>query len=66
MDSAQHFAKEVHCSMTQLVEVLETVNDTVFKVVFKKQVNADHVAKILGGITIDDLKSAAKKASIAD
>jgi hypothetical protein len=36
MDSAQHHAKDVPCSMTQLVEVLDHVNDTVFTVVFKK------------------------------
>ena len=36
MDSAQHYAREIFCTMTQLVEVLETVNDTAFKVVFRK------------------------------
>ena len=36
MDSATHYAKEVPSTMTQLVEVLETVHDTVFKVVFRK------------------------------
>ena len=66
MDSAQHYAKEVPLSMTQLVEVLETVNDTVFKVVFRKQANVENAANVLDGVSLADLKNAAKKASIAE
>lgn len=66
MDSAQHYAKEVHCNMTQLVEVLETVNDTIFKVVFKKQANVDAAAKRLESVTLNDLKNPAKKSAIAE
>jgi hypothetical protein len=36
MDSADHFAKEVPLSMTELVEILETAHDTIFSVYFKK------------------------------
>ena len=66
MDSASHYAKEVACNMTQLVEVLETVNDTVFKVVFRKQANVDNAAKILEGVTLADLKNSTKKIAIAE
>ena len=66
MDSSQHYAKEVPCSMTQLVEVLDHVNDTVFSVVFKKQPNLDYVASLLDGITVADLKQAAKKSALAE
>lgn len=52
--------------MTQLVDVLETVNDTVFKVVFKKQANVDHAAKVLAGVSLADLKNAAKKSTLAE
>lgn len=37
MDSADHFQKEVVATMSQLVEVLESAQDTVFTIVFKKQ-----------------------------
>jgi hypothetical protein len=36
MDSADHFTKEVPLSMTELVEILETAQDTIFTVKFKK------------------------------
>jgi hypothetical protein len=32
MDSADHFSKEIPLSMTELVEILETAQDTIFKV----------------------------------
>ena len=32
MDSADHFSKEIHLSMTELVETLETAQDTIFTV----------------------------------
>ena len=66
MDSAQHYAREVPCNMTQLVEVLETVNDTIFKVVFKKQANVENAAKRLESVTLNDLKNPAKKSAIAE
>ena len=66
MDSAQHYAKEVNCNMTQLVEVLETANDTIFKVVFKKQANVDAAAKRLDSVSLNDLKNPAKKSAIAE
>ena len=37
MDSADHFQTEVVATMSQLVEVLESAQDTVFTIVFKKQ-----------------------------
>ena len=66
MDSAQHHAKEVASTMTQLVEVLETAKDTVFKVTFRKQANVDNAAKVLDGVSLADLKNTAKKSAIAD
>ena len=32
MDSADHYVKEVPLSMTELVEILETTQDTIFTV----------------------------------
>ncbi len=52
--------------MTQLVEVLETANDTIFKVVFKKQANVDAAAKRLDSVSLNDLKNPAKKSAIAE
>jgi hypothetical protein len=36
MSSADHYKKEVAATMTQLVEVLESAQDTILTVVFKK------------------------------
>lgn len=41
--SADHFDKEVKCGMTELSEILEQCKDTIFKVCFKKKVDAKDV-----------------------
>jgi hypothetical protein len=44
MDSADHFKKEVPCTMTELAEVLQTASDTAFTVRFHKKPNEDAIA----------------------
>ncbi len=37
MDSADHYEKEVPCTMTELAEILEGASDTIFQVQFHKK-----------------------------
>lgn len=37
--SADHFEKEVKCSMTDLAEIIQKCSDTILKVKFKKKVD---------------------------
>lgn len=39
MWSADHFNREIKCNMTDLSEIIEQCNDTIFKVSFKKKVD---------------------------
>ncbi len=55
MDSADHFEKEVSCTMTQLAEILEGASDTVFQVQFHKKTTEQAVIQSLTS------SSAAKK-----
>lgn len=64
MDSADHFKKEVPLSMTELVEILESAHDTIFKVQFKKQVKEDDVEKVLKDLSPADVKKEAKKKEV--
>jgi len=41
--SADHFEKEVTCTMTELAEILQEAKDTIFKVEFKKKVDDKNV-----------------------
>jgi len=41
--SADHFEKEVKCTMTDLSQILESCKDTIFKVSFKKKIDEKSV-----------------------
>ena len=43
MESADHFEKEVPCTMTELAEKLNEASDTVFTVLFHKKPKEDEV-----------------------
>ena len=54
MYSADHFAEVVPVNMTALAELLQSVQDVVFKVNFFKQVDAAEVAQQLLNATTED------------
>lgn len=59
MDSADHFAQEVKCSMTELSTILQACGDYVFKVQFRKKVDAAEVEAKLAGVKLSDLSKPA-------
>lgn len=65
MESADHFKTQVVATMTQLVEVLEAAQDTIFTVVFKKQPKADELANELSTANIADFQNATKLSQFA-
>lgn len=56
--SADHFEKEVKCSMTDLSEILESCQDSIFKVSFRKKIDHKSVEEKLTEIKFADLKKA--------
>jgi hypothetical protein len=56
MWSADHFEKEVKCTMSDLSELIQTCSDTIFKVQFRKKVDADNIQKKFSGFKFADLK----------
>ena len=64
MTSGSHFAKEVAMNMTELVELLETVSDTVFTVKFHKQSTEEAAQEYLESAKFGDLKDKAKLSSL--
>jgi hypothetical protein len=56
MDSADHFKRQVLTSMTQIVEVLESAQDTIFTVVFKKKPKVEDIATLLSNANHADLQ----------
>ena len=56
--SADHYAKEVNCNMTELSDILKGAKDTIFKVEFKKKVDEKQIFEKLGQIKANDLKKA--------
>ena len=58
MWSADHFEKEVKCTMSDLSELLQTCSDTIFKVQFRKKVDADTIQGKFKGLKLADLKKA--------
>ena len=54
--SADHFDKEVKCTMTDLSEILESSKDTIFKVSFRRKVDNKSVEQKLNEIKFADLK----------
>ena len=47
MYSAQHFEREVPMNMTGLAELLQSVQDVIFTVAFRKKVTEQHVFDLL-------------------
>jgi hypothetical protein len=45
--SADHYQKEVKCTMTDLAGLIESCSDTIFKVSFKKKVDPQDVVEKL-------------------
>lgn len=54
--SADHYDREVKCSMTDLAELIEKCGDTIFKVQFKKKVDVQDVVEKLQQGTLGDQK----------
>ena len=59
--SADHYDREVNCNMTELVEVLESASDTIFKVQFKKKVDEKTILQKLETIGSGDAKKLTKE-----
>lgn len=51
--SADHYEKEVHCTMTELSEILQNAKDTIFKVVFRKKIDEKLIFEKLSKVTAD-------------
>ena len=56
MWSADHFNQVIKCGMTDLSEILETCGDTIFKVKFKKKVDAKSIEEKLSSIKPASIK----------
>lgn len=54
MDSADHFAQEIKCTMTELSTILQSCGDYIFKVQFRKKVDAADVESKLQGVKEKD------------
>lgn len=63
--SADHVEKEVNCTMTELSEILKGAKDTIFQVVFNKQVDDKLILEKLGNIKASDIKNATKLSQIS-
>ena len=53
--SADHYDKEVKCTMTDLSEILESCQDTILKVSFRKKIDHKNVEQKLTEIKFADL-----------
>jgi hypothetical protein len=51
MYSADHFSKEVFCTMNELVEALSTAGDAAFTILFNKKPNEDSVVTQLQAVS---------------
>ena len=63
--SADHFEKEVSCTMTQLAEILKTAKDTVFQVEFEKKLDDKMIFEELSKLDASDFKNASKMAELS-
>ena len=54
--SADHFEKEVKCTMTDLADIIQLCGDTVFKVSFKKKVDQKDVEEKVKKVNPKDAK----------
>ena len=60
MWSADHFDKEIKCTMSDLSEIIQQCKDTIFKVQFKTKVDEKGVLSKLKDIKLSDLKKTAE------
>lgn len=60
MWSADHYDKEIKCTMTDLSEILEGCRDTIFTVSFKTKIHPKQVHEKLQSVTYKELKNEAK------
>ena len=63
--SADHYDKEVTCNMTELSEILEGANDTIFKVEFHKKVDDKQIFEKLESVKAADIKDETKLKNLA-
>jgi hypothetical protein len=64
--SADHFEKEVTCTMTELSEIIKGAQDTIFKVNFLKSLDSKNIIKKLEGKTVKDFQGDATSKKIAN
>lgn len=57
MWSADHFEKEIKCTMTDLSEILDQSKDTIFKVQFRKKLDEKLVQQKLANVKFADIKN---------
>jgi hypothetical protein len=61
MESADHYAVEKFCNMSELPNILQTASDNVFTVLFRKKITEESIAKRIAdepaGTFTNDLKS---------
>ena len=65
MNSADHFDKEIKCSMSELSIILQSCGDCIFKVKFKKKVDEKDIIDKLKGVKVKDLQAATKLKQIS-
>ena len=65
MYSATHYAREVTINMTGLAELLQSVQDVVFTVNFKKQVTESSAAQLLLDADAKDFEDPKKMLTLA-
>lgn len=65
MWSADHFEKEVKCTMSDLSELIQSCSDTIFRVQFRKKIDADSIQSKFSGKKLADLKKAEEMKKIA-
>ena len=57
MHSADHFAREQQCTMTELAQLMEDARDSVMTVTFRKKLNGDNIAAKLQAANHSSLAS---------
>ena len=65
MYSADHYKKEVPMSMTMLAELLQSVQDHIFTVTFRKQPAEENAIELIRGASAADFKNEAALKKLA-
>ena len=65
MYSAQHYDREINLNMTGLAELLQSVQDIIFTVNFKKQATEANAAALLEAATKSDFTDSKKLSALA-